>query len=145
MNSYWPEILAYENTFRCWNWVQTNHAAPFQSISYCLIFLLIHVVCFNINTIFVFDFDPKTILIFFLKMILRKESKTDCISDCLRQQHIFWKTWLPCFHLKLGSYKKLSGNRHKFQRVPTRNVQNRLQEGRDRPFYREDTTAKNWW
>ena len=131
VNSDWPEIpliLAYENTFRCWIWVQNDHAVPFQSISYCLTFLLIHVDCFN--TILVFHFNPKTIIIFFPQMILQKESKTDCISDCLRQQHIFWKTWLPCFHLKLGGFKKLSGNRRKVQRVPTRNVQNRLWEQR---------------
>ena len=93
MNSDWPEIpliLAYENTFRCWILVQNGHAVPSLSISHCLTSLLIRVDC--LNTILVFDFDPKTIIIFFLQMILRKEFKTDYISDCLRQQRIFWKT-----------------------------------------------------
>ena len=90
VNFVWPEILAYENTLRCWISVKTDHVVPSQSFSYCLTFLRIHVDYFN--TILVFDFDPKTIIIFFLQMILQKESKTDCISYCLRQQHTFWKT-----------------------------------------------------
>ena len=60
--------------------------------------------CFKTTDYFRFHFWSEHHCWFFRRLSFPKESKMDRISDYLQWEGIFWKTWLPTFHLKLHRY-----------------------------------------